>query len=113
MSQRQPTASVTGQAGWEWNELQAKREGETTRNPGIATNQQRQKRRADTEQLRRRISALELELERKERRRRNLITRYERLLAEQKRQRTARSESESGESSFLARLVARVPQPWR
>lgn len=86
-----PTASLTGQEDWEWNE---RREGGGSSDAG--KRRHGRARRADDRDrppglrdrdaaLRREIRELEAELERTERRLQCVIERYERLLAEKNR----------------------------
>jgi hypothetical protein len=106
MSRNQPTGSVTGRTGWEWNRLQAAesatgttttRESDqaqhTTTETGTVQSVNQTTRTTATEhrcsyrdeniELRRRVQQLEAELERRDRHLQSVIDHYERILADQ------------------------------
>jgi hypothetical protein len=121
-----PTASVKGREGWEWNRLQAARDGRrSSTDPSSGRTDTGSGRtdpssgRSDTRRsppypqtdchervrsLRAEIRELEVELARTECERQTIIERYERLLAEKNRKLESQTSGESTETMLSALL---------
>ncbi|MFW5903143.1 MAG: hypothetical protein ACOCS7_00235 [Halolamina sp.] len=109
MSIDRPVASVTGRDEWEWNHWQAAVQSAQGSTDGADSRRPERWGRdaGDVAELRRRVHALERELERRDRRLQDVIDHYERLL-EEKNRKIAAQRSGSDEASWTASVASRV-----
>lgn len=119
MPRNQPTGSLTGRSGWEWNRLQAAEsakgtatktesnqqettETQTTQSKNHTTHSATEHRcsyRKENVELRRRVQQLEAELVRRDRHLQSVIDTYERLLADWQTRQKPGGSTDDGQSS--------------